>query len=315
MNKPFIVEQHYFYNWSWKLVSRKLFEVLSQYYNIYSIDNKHYLPDKIIKPYHPAIYPDLYFLQNITLLRNIEKALLKEEFLRKVIVRCGGNKSFHQGGMDMNRISYIKLVGGVIATNKFLYDISKQLNPNTVLIPNGIDLNEWNYIGPNLNEFTVGFAGNISTPYYRDYKGYDFVLKATKKIGCKFLTALFGDRQIPHDRMKDDFYSKLTCFVLPTKGEGSSNVITEALALGIPILTTKEAGFHGEMLTDRKNVLFIERDAGDIFLKLKELKNDRELLMRLSRRGREFAEKYHDINKIAKQYRDFFNRVIKENQK
>ena len=57
--------------------------------------------------------------------------------------------------------------------------------------------------------------------------------------------------------MIKDFYSNIDLLIHPVGPgrEGTSNVIMEALALGVPVLTTTHAGLHGELLVDGKNAL------------------------------------------------------------
>jgi len=76
----------------------------------------------------------------------------------------------------------------------------------------------------------------------------------------------------------------------------------EALALGIPVITTKAAGFHGEMLENGKNVLFCERTAESIKYYIEWLRKDKTLYDRMRIEGRKFAEQYHDIRKVAREY-------------
>ena len=53
--------------------------------------------------------------------------------------------------------------------------------------------------------------------------------------------------------------------------------------------------------------------AKDIAAKIKMLRDDKELRKKLSINGRRFAEKYHDIRKIALEYDRVFQLVIREN--
>lgn len=222
----------------------------------------------------------------------------------KAITRIGTNSIF-DGRYDMKEISkYLAESFAVIATNKFLYETAKAVNPNTYLIPNGLDLKEWAPFPKKggRKKFIAGFVGNISTPDYREYKGFDFIEQSCKELKIELRTALYGTGQIPHDRMRADFYSTVSCIVHPTRGEGCSNTLLEALALGIPVITTKAAGYHGEMLKNGDNVLFCERTKDSVLSCIKKLQDDKKLRDKLSVNGRKFAEKNHDITEIAKQY-------------
>jgi len=212
----------------------------------------------------------------------------------------------------------LKKVGAIIATNQQLYEIGKRVNPNTFLIPNGTDLSRFKPADPNLNfkrQFTVGFCGN-TWGQGLDYKGYQFYVQATIRIygeveGKKLLHAY---KKIKHENMPEKFYHLIDCLVLPSRGEGCSNIIVEALACGVPVLCTK-VGYHGEMLQDRKTCLFIERDVQNIMDRIMELKNNPALRIELSENGRKFAEEHHDIKKIAIEYNRIFKMILTKNKK
>jgi len=285
-------------NWSWGLVVNELIQELRDL----DITKREYQDKSDFDDY------DIILSQQISGLKNIP-----DRRWRMTVCRLGGNRTFDNSIRFRNEMSS---VFAIIATNKKLYEIAKQYNPRTYLIPNGIDLEVWK---PNKKAgrrpFIVGFAGNITGDTYRDYKGYDYVEQACKELGVELGTALYGDKQIPHEEMMDEFYYTISCLVLPTKGEGSSNVIMESLACGVPVITTREAGFHGEMLKDGKNVLFCERSVESVKKCIERLRNDRLLRSRMGKAGREFAEKYHDVREIAKQYRQIFEECYAYNKR
>jgi len=140
MNKKTIVEIHYHWDigWSWEFVSEPLFNILKQYYNVYSITQQERLPDKI-KINNAIIVPDLYFLQSHGFFKYLQPSQFTKTFFKKIILRLGGIR-----GLDKNPKlpSYIKHCKDIIATNHFLYNYAKQFNQNVSLIPNGLDLSQ-----------------------------------------------------------------------------------------------------------------------------------------------------------------------------
>ena len=240
---------------------------------------------------------DIILAQNLVALKNIS-----HKNLHKTICRLGSNRQFD----DKENRKELNLVHAVIATNKRLYEIGKTFNDNVYLIPNGLDLTKWQPV-QKTKQFTVGFAGNVKGFQYGDYKGFSLVKEACGKINTELKTALYKDNQIPYSEMRDKFYSQISCLVLPTLGEGNSNVIMESLSCGVPVLTTKEAGFHGEKLTDGVNCLFITRDAKDIATKIERLRDSHRLRESIALNGREFAKDNHDIKKIACEYKKLFD--------
>jgi len=255
---------------------------------------------------------------DITLVQNLDTIKLIVKGRDKVVSRIGGTRTF--GNITTRFDDELSQVGAIIATNQRLYELGNRVNDNTSLIPNGIDLelfkprSERQTPYDDNGYFTAGFAGNISGKMCMYYKGWKYFVEATSRLftEIKTKTFLFQRNQIPHDQMPKQFYHQIDCLVLPSIDEGCSNVTVEALACGVPVLTTK-VGFHGERLEDGVNCLFIERDAIDIAEKIMTLVNTPELRSKLAFEGRIFAENHHDIDKIAHEYDRVFKDVLKRN--
>lgn len=284
--------------WSWGVIARHLKECITDY-DIQSVDfnqwRKHGCQD---------IKEDMILSQNVVQLEYLYNP-------EKTIARLGGNRSFDR---KFNQVrDYLRNMSkcyAVVATNSNLADIGKTVNPNTHLIPNGIDLTKWK---PQKSKFwhprspIVGFVGNISSEEKSDYKGFPQLQQACRELHLALLPALYKQRQIPHHRMLHDFYYKIDVFVLPTIGEGSNNSLIEALSAGIPVITTRTAGYHGETMEHGENVLFCERTPESIKEQLSALIDNPSLLRKLSENGRKYAIAHHDINIIADKYRKIFN--------
>lgn len=293
-----ILSKQFAMDWSWSGIATTLHETLSEHEWI--IGGSHEEIDG-------AEY-DVILSQQITLIR-----FIKQRGRAKTVCRLGGNYSFEEG-VNTAYDGFMQEVFAIIATNQKLYNIAKRQNPRTYLIPNGIDLKEWSPVSPPVDKFVVGFVANISKPQYREYKGYDLVEQACKELGVELKMALYKEKQIPHNQMREKFYSEVSCIVHPTKGEGCSNTLMEALACGVPVITTREAGFHGERLEEGKNVLFCERTVESIKEKILALQ-DESVSGKLSKEGRKFALENHDIKKIGKQYNEIFNECYLANLK
>lgn len=286
-------------NWSWGLTFDAMQNISEHNIKRVFMDDK----DKI-----PENGYDVVLGQNVTLLKRFKERL-------RTLCRLGGNYNFDKMDGIEPLLDEMAKCHALIATNKKLYEIAKSVNPNTYLIPNGIDLNEWKqptvFYG---RKFTVGFCANISTDHYRLYKGYDFVSKACANLGFELKTALYNNKQIPHEEMQRRFYHVIDVLVHPTLGEGSSSCLMEACACGVPIITTREAGFHGELMQDMVDVLFCERTVASIQSKLLLLRTDSALRMFLGGNARKFAEQHHDVKKIALQYEQIFQECYDYNK-
>lgn len=243
---------------------------------------------------------------DLVLVQNVDTLPLMDT-KENTVCRLGG---LVVDGTDLHRYdAVLSQCPAVISTNTFLHNIAKGANDNCWLIPNGCDLEKFKPKERPKRKFTVGFAGNIHG-HGMDYKGFKYFSQAVVDLMLEVnhVKRLHAHNQLAHDDMPS-FYHSIDCLVLPSKGEGCSNVTMEALACGIPVLTTP-VGYHGERLENEVDCLFISRNADDIKEKILRLKNDPNLWQTLSENGRQFAEEHHDINKIASQYREVFESVF-----
>jgi len=295
------------FGWSWGIVFKHLRRLLGEKYKVV----------RIFRKIKKEINPELLQAYPLVLAQNIDNISLINVGREKVILRIGGMviDNLNKGSRYDSQLAQ---VGAVIATNQQLFDIADRVNTNTHLIPNGVDLDIFK--PPDIREkriFTVGFAGNI-WGMGGNYKGWQFYVGVTlslygqvKKLECLH-NGPKGQHQLRHEDMVEGFYHKIDCLILPSKGEGCSNVVGEALACGVPVLLTK-VGYHGEMLKDGEECVFIERNVQDIYDKVLLLKNNPELWQKLSVNGRKFVEKNQDIKVVAKKYDEVFQSVLNKN--
>lgn len=89
------------------------------------------------------------------------------------------------------------------------------------------------------------------------------------------------------------YYSLMDLFVLPAYWEGFGNVLVQAAALEIPILSTRVTGCK-DAVSDGFNGMLIEAKNADVLYKsMKTLKNSPELLETYASNGRKWAEHFH----------------------
>jgi glycosyltransferase involved in cell wall biosynthesis len=90
---------------------------------------------------------------------------------------------------------------------------------------------------------------------------------------------LFASRQ-PHERLPL-WYAAADLFCLATRSEGRANVLLEALACGVPVVTTAVGG-NPEIVTDRRRGLLVPFDdvaeLGDAIMASLDIEWDRERL-------------------------------------
>jgi glycosyltransferase involved in cell wall biosynthesis len=272
-------------NWAYGNNCRNLIRNLPEF--------KHYT-DQINNKYDFIVYFDpLLFYKN-------RKRFPKS----KHIVRFGGlrpfkilEENFHAYPKDLlNEADYC------VSVNEYM---TRYAN-NYAVIPNGVDLTKF-YPKEKPKNFVVGFAGNIQNDEQIKWKGFDLVEKATRNKYI-LIVAKRGKDEIPNSQMCEKFFNRISCLVLPSHSEGCSNTITEALACGVPVITTQGIHYHSQ-LEYCKEILFCKREVKDIEFQLSVLEKCPELKETLSTNGRRFVEENQDIITIAYQWKRIFERL------
>lgn len=92
--------------------------------------------------------------------------------------------------------------------------------------------------------------------------------------------------RVPRFEIKEEF-ARADIFVLPTLAEGSATVVYEAMAAGLPVVTTRASGSVIEDGVD--GLIVAERDPGGLAYAIERLVEDRALRDRISTNARRRA--------------------------
>lgn len=169
---------------------------------------------------------------------------------------------------------YLPAIKGVIAVSTKNLEESKQLGllqyaPRTCVLPNAIDPSEFYFIPQNEARKAVGFEANekiaVFVGAFCHRKGVLRVVEAVEKIdGVKLILIGSGDQNPESDRIlfsgkvpHGDIVKYLNAadvFVLPTLAEGCCNAIVEALACGLPVVSSN-LPFNYDILNDTNSIM------------------------------------------------------------
>ncbi|MCB8976641.1 MAG: glycosyltransferase family 4 protein [Ardenticatenaceae bacterium] len=98
------------------------------------------------------------------------------------------------------------------------------------------------------------------------------------------------------------YFQAADLFVFPSRREGLPNVIMEAMATGLPVVTTPFIGFADELGQPEEQFLLAEHDASHLYEQMRRVLLDENLQARLSRNGRIWATTHLDIENILDRY-------------
>ena len=123
----------------------------------------------------------------------------------------------------------------------------------------------------------------------------------TRDLGIQNNVSFLGFQENPYKFMKN-----ATLFVLSSLWEGFAIVVAEAMACGVPVISTDCQSGPGEIITNGENGILVppadEKRLAEAMLTLIE---DRNLREKFSKEGRKRAENF-DIEKILPQYEELF---------
>ena len=174
---------------------------------------------------------------------------------------------------------------------------------------------------------TVIYTGRLSPE-----KGVDFLLrcfsKVAKSISCQLIIIADGpgkkhvmkiiDRLalwnvvlvIPTVEEVTPYLKASDLFILPSQFEGLSNSLLEAMACGLPVISTSVGGSI-DIIESGVNGLLVEYNNEDgLSQAISRVLEDSELAYNLGKHARETIEGKHDIGSIAEQYLTVYDRLI-----
>lgn len=170
------------------------------------------------------------------------------------------------------------------------------------------------------SDFVLCFVGG-----FIPRKGPDRVAQAIKNLNDPSIKVLFIGKPFPgyaydfdcpgiihkgpldHDLIPE-YMSCADVFVLPTQKEGCSNAVVEALAMGLPVISS-DGPFNDDIL-DEKNSIRINPDDVDALTEaIRKLRDDKALRKSMADYSNSRHEEY-SIEGRAKRILDFINRVV-----
>jgi len=213
------------------------------------------------------------------------------------------------------------------------------IDPSRVLtVYNGLDLAEWNAgsrSAGRAGESVVATVGNI-----RRVKGHDVFIRAAASVSEKFPHVLFrvaGDVLEPEYfaelqalvsqlKLSDrfffvggvtnlrDYLSSVDVFVLPSRSEGFSNAIVEAMATSLPVIAT-DVGGNAEAVQDGVSGIIVPAEDPDALASaIVDLLSDITKAKQMGEAGKRLAAEKFTTEAMMNQITGVYASLLRENQ-
>lgn len=132
--------------------------------------------------------------------------------------------------------------------------------------------------------------------------------KLTKELDLENRIEFLG--RVPREETSPH-YQEASIFVMASLNEGMSNAMLEALACGLPIISTRTGGAQ-ELVQEGMNGFFIKtKDSKDLAEKMEKLLSNSKLCEKMGEESRKIAEKMSWQN-VAKKYLQEYEKINEE---
>lgn len=110
---------------------------------------------------------------------------------------------------------------------------------------------------------------------------------------------------------KSDIFNKAHVFLLPSYSEGMPNVVLEAFAFGMPVITTKVGGLR-DIIKDGVNGFFVEmKNEVDLEKKINKLLLNPDLMKSIAHHNHNYAKNYFVSSVVVNRLEKIYNSVLK----
>ncbi|MFI5212566.1 MAG: glycosyltransferase family 4 protein [Candidatus Saccharimonadales bacterium] len=260
---------------------------------------------------------------------------------RKLVVTVHGSDVLTLNGKYMKKIKAFTLRhADVVCVNSSvtlaacqqLYDRDYQL------IPMGIDIERFQNVLPsvalrkqyNLGDFTILFVGRLShekgimyllaalLQLQQSHRSFTALIVGSGPLQAE-LQAFITSHQLDNvvklvgwvDSSELPQYYKLADIVVgPSLYEAQGLVFLEALASGVPVITTNQGGTKDFVLEGENGFMVTPQSADEIFMKLVALYDDRPLLHRMAQQAVASVTTTYAWDTVAAQYLRLFEELV-----
>lgn len=258
--------------------------------------------------------------------------LQKSKKIPAVVTEHSRISNYHRSWIHKQFVRYtLKNACNIISVSNSLRDeILLIVNRPVSVIHNIIDINKFKLSTSNQEKKVVfGFLGGLGN----NNKGLDLLIKSLASLESKEFILNIGGKgellegymrmakeygignncqflgEIPHDKISE-FYSKLDLFILASRYETFGMVLIEAMACGIPVISTK-CGGPQEIVTEATGILVEKENSKELTAALNIMSDNIGKYNKVSIRNYVETKFGHDL--FIKRITALYNETITNN--
>ena len=271
------------------------------------------------------------FIRNL----RIDDKEFQNRYLTNKVISVGVYDHFFLDGEDKKVTLKLfsdetSIVNCYTVSSKLLYQIynndSEIIRKPAAIVQDGVDCSL--FIPMNLERFEnyknrtikIGWVGNskwiIGQSELTDLKGIHTIIKPViqelkdEGYDVELITSDRNDKMIPHSEMPE-FYASIDIYVCASLCEGTPNPVLEAMACGVPVIST-DVGIVKEVLGEKqKEYILSERSKDCLKNKLKNLLEHLENLNELSNENQEKIKQW-DWVVMSEKFRQYFRTELQK---
>jgi glycosyltransferase involved in cell wall biosynthesis len=215
-------------------------------------------------------------------------------------------------------------VDGWIATTTQILKTLEPLSPKaSAVIPNWVDVDKFDYqpAKPLHKPITIGLLGQISP-----HKGHDDAVEAVRRLGEGYRLLIAGQGDLKYAAelkrktaglaveflgfvSRTEFFRNVDILAVPSWEEPFGIVLLEAMASGVPVVSTNRGGPLDIICSALHGVLVAPRDPQALAGAIEALALDSPRRTAIARNAREHVQTNFDIRNVVPRIEDFYQRL------
>ena len=328
-------------DWAFANIAKQIIKYLSDYYNFVIIPTE--TIDKVQDVllivqdcdlvhffWRGFLYEaiDKYNLINDAKMMGLDYKLFIDEYLKSLnISTCVYDHMFLEEENIQTTKEVTALCPNYYVSSNILLDIYNNIdieNKPKCVITDGIDLERFK--PKDLERFNdlknrkikIGWVGNSEWGNHdqklKDTKGVNTILKPAinelikEGYNIEMYFADKKERMISHDKMAD-YYNSIDIYICTSKHEGTPNPVLEAMACGVPVISTNVGIINDLFGKKQKEYILKERTVKDLKEKIINLIDNKEEFNMLSEENINTIKEWSWKNK-AGDFKDYFDKCL-----